>query len=206
MLHVICLWRWGSPPPTRGTLSRASSCHLFTGITPAYAGNTALPFFVSFLMRDHPRLRGEHIVPQNNWVRYEGSPPPTRGTPSPLLQPISNIGITPAYAGNTNYILPYVGWFRDHPRLRGEHYLFLIFSERLRGSPPPTRGTRGRNMTAKNSFGITPAYAGNTPPNSHPLKFSRDHPRLRGEHFLKYANSGISTGSPPPTRGTRKRA
>ena len=31
---------WGSPPPTRGTLSGAKRIKGKSGITPAYAGNT----------------------------------------------------------------------------------------------------------------------------------------------------------------------
>ena len=50
----------GSPPPTRGTRCLKSFKLFISGITPAYAGNTPLCFALRLLVRDHPRLRGEH--------------------------------------------------------------------------------------------------------------------------------------------------
>ena len=91
-------------------------------------------------------------------------------------------GITPAYAGNTmnaNLVL----WIRwDHPRIRGEYFIFYYFTILPQGSPPHTRGilhfpsdcntlagspphTRGILFISIYFFvhlGITPAYAGNT--------------------------------------------
>ena len=135
-----------------------------TGIIPAYAGNTApalgrtpslpgsSPHTRGTLKRgpsggsccqDHPRIRGEH-----------GTSTPTAGF---------GVGIIPAYAGNTGSLLSYAGmpagssphtrgtlssmlmpnWTTwDHPRIRGEHYIF--FNE------------------ANVLGGIIPAYAGNT--------------------------------------------
>ena len=91
----------GSPPPTRGTPCPLPVTLVVFGITPAYAGNTQIYVLFGLESRDHPRLRGEHsckccIVPL-----LTGSPPPTRGTPSPAGIVIAAIGITPAYAGNT---------------------------------------------------------------------------------------------------------
>ena len=93
----------GSPPPTRGTLTAEGGLWDSSGITPAYAGNTALCISTDNMPQDHPRLRGEH-----NWNRCQhayqlGSPPPTRGTPSSIGVGIAFPGITPAYAGNTSW-------------------------------------------------------------------------------------------------------
>ena len=51
----------GSPPPTRGTHQFLRSAYNYFGITPAYAGNTSFFFFSYSALRDHPRLRGEHL-------------------------------------------------------------------------------------------------------------------------------------------------
>ena len=51
-------------------------------------------------------------------------------------------------------------------------------------------------------FGITPAYAGNTPTLSIIWVAYQDHPRLRGEHCKISIVFFYLLGSPPPTRGT----
>ncbi len=134
----------------------------------------------------------------------KGSPPPTRGTHH-LYHPCqSDRGITPAYAGNTLFCSDCELLFWDHPRLRGEHHLWLLFQRSLLGSPPPTRGTRSFVTSKRIESGITPAYAGNT---KHKFKSNtkfRDHPRLRGEHAGIQIHQTQIPGSPPPTRGTRK--
>ena len=50
----------GSPPPTRGTHPMNRTILLWTGITPAYAGNTRTRYEAKNDDQDHPRLRGEH--------------------------------------------------------------------------------------------------------------------------------------------------
>ena len=70
--------------------------------------------------------------------------------------------ITPAYAGNTCSAESRECMFRDHPRLRGEHFKIVSVSPTELGSPPPTRGTHNGWNLKLLSAGITPAYAGNT--------------------------------------------
>ena len=72
------------------------------------------------------------------------------------------LGITPAYAGNTQNGKSWSVRARDHPRLRGEHYITLNMDVIILGSPPPTRGTRAIATKAAPLDRITPAYAGNT--------------------------------------------
>ena len=115
--------------------------------------------------------------------RSSGSPPPTRGTRVKLITRWPYSRITPAYAGNTytKYGLKRTGW--DHPRLRGEHEKVIDLKSNEWGSPPPTRGTRFEYVPLLISTGITPAYAGNTELISITINISKDHPRLRGEHY-----------------------
>ena len=54
-----------------------------------------------FFYKDHPRLRGEHLVAAIGPAIIAGSPPPTRGTLEPILSSAGLSRITPAYAGNT---------------------------------------------------------------------------------------------------------
>ena len=113
-----------------------------------------------------------------------GSPPPTRGTLAKVVRSIGFFRITPAYAGNT-YAFGKLVWLNeDHPRLRGEHNGLSLQTQVVVGSPPPTRGTLCIHLRSTLSLGITPAYAGNTPPVASLGSHLQDHPRLRGEHFL----------------------
>ena len=131
----------GSPPPTRGTLLISHANSAIDRITPAYAGNTRNYCMTTCKAGDHPRLRGEHRLSLHLLQIFLGSPPPTRGTPSELTSSADFPRITPAYAGNTQYNLGEPMSRRDHPRLRGEHSITLIFLGSYLGSPPPTRGT-----------------------------------------------------------------
>ena len=132
----------GSPPPTRGTQTVEGYDEDPGGITPAYAGNTILPTLFFFFFWDHPRLRGEHKDKNKGTTLAQGSPPPTRGTRYYLVKHYIYLGITPAYAGNTPISLAIFFVFKDHPRLRGEHFVVGFHIGFGRGSPPPTRGTR----------------------------------------------------------------
>ena len=73
------------------------------------------------------------------------------------------IGITPAYAGNTEILMPKVLVCRDHPRVCGEHGSLWAITNPTLGSPPRMRGTQRDEILFGFGVGITPAYAGNTP-------------------------------------------
>ena len=151
---------------------------------------------------DHPRLRGEHQQRCIQECTAEGSPPPTRGTPITPPCTMGCPGITPAYAGNTSKLFFAPGCMRDHPRLRGEHVPVCQTSVTSLGSPPPTRGTLSIREELVKDFRITPAYAGNTGKKYFTCFPSQDHPRLRGEHSHEHNQYFLTSGSPPPTRGT----
>ena len=90
------------------------------GITPAYAGKSAVRFRSDFAEQDHPRLCGE------------------KGCPRPDTCDIGRI--TPAYAGKSLPAHSRPRQIQDHPRLCGEkRFNCDIFTPPL-GSPPPMRG------------------------------------------------------------------
>ena len=192
----------GSPPLTRGTLK----CYMLTvvsgRITPAYAGNTEATTLLIGASRDHPRLRGEHYKNKPFPKMKKGSPPLTRGTLSFSQSELKDYGITPAYAGNTNRWCERSCKFWDHPRLRGEHRLYLLPIGTATGSPPLTRGTQAKHHILATKCRITPAYAGNTYYKSKSFPVGGDHPRLRGEHNISLKSIKFRLGSPPLTRGT----
>ena len=52
----------GSSPRSRGALGVVQVYGAVTGIIPAFAGSTTPPTYALGRLRDHPRVRGEHMV------------------------------------------------------------------------------------------------------------------------------------------------
>ena len=172
----------GSSPLARGTLPAEAVLQVLYGIIPACAGNTRYDRARSFVLEDHPRLRGEHASssPLAFWAM--GSSPLARGTPQPDPSSCTPIGIIPACAGNTDSHHPKPRSMRDHPRLRGEHPPASASTGAKTGSSPLARGTRALSPCPPNWPGIIPACAGNTLYIIVGMVAVKDHPRLRGEH------------------------
>ena len=133
-----------------------------------------------------------------------GSSPPTRGTRSCSVMAGGHGRFIPAHAGNTLL-------FRNgrrprtvHPRPRGEHDIRFFSTDGVRGSSPPTRGTRNNIIETGRNKRFIPAHAGNT---AREKNFSHRypvHPRPRGEHRALCPQTQYWFGSSPPTRGTPK--
>ena len=152
---------------------------------------------------DHPRSRGEHVIPKATASFNHGSSPLTRGAPKGLEVAVSAPGIIPAHAGSTASTS--WGWStaRDHPRSRGEHVHLSPSGSSALGSSPLTRGAREHSSRPSDSGRIIPAHAGSTYPRKKKTGSPRDHPRSRGEHGLTGPCSQRAPGSSPLTRGAR---
>ena len=85
----------------RGKDYRAIQSKQAGGITPAYAGKSAVRRFQHFPHRDHPRVCGEKKISEFNDVFYLGSPPRMRGKGRAVDVKSPSRGITPAYAGKS---------------------------------------------------------------------------------------------------------
>ena len=70
------------------------------------------------------------------------------------------LGITPAYAGKSNFSFSFPPVLWDHPRLCGEKHRSDRVLLQSKGSPPPMRGKGYYNTFQIVDDGITPAYAG----------------------------------------------
>ena len=175
----------GSSPRMRGTHRRGTRSETAQGIIPAYAGNTSQCAALRALLRDHPRVCGEHRSPVSWRI------PPTR--------------IIPAYAGNTRFAQQICCVYRDHPRVCGEHIAFVPAITVVVGSSPRMRGTLHDWPIQVVVEGIIPAYAGNTPKRRSVAPRSRDHPRVCGEHRPAISKLTRALGSSPRMRGTRYR-
>ena len=163
-------WNWGdvalrtagSSPRMRGTPYLLFQVIQGFGIIPAYAGNTRPCRKHPKRRRDHPRVCGEHHLADLGLDAALGSSPRMRGTLSALTAAVRQVGIIPAYAGNTHRSHCIFQDCRDHPRVCGEHLANGLIGVMVRGSSPRMRGTLiGRYMTPF-ATGIIPAYAGNT--------------------------------------------
>ena len=171
------------------------------GITPAYAGKRRCPRFRPGKIRDHPRVCGEKVSSTSPIKCLKGSPPRVRGKGQAACEIVVELGITPAYAGKRSYGCGTEQCGRDHPRVCGEKFRFILLSLLSSGSPPRVRGKAGGCRTAAASSGITPAYAGKSAGSGHGGLCFWDHPRVCGEKTEYRALVTAHQGSPPRMRG-----
>ena len=162
MLAMIGSFHMGSSPRMRGTLEAHKSTPFWTGIIPAYAGNTDLHSLLIGQIGDHPRVCGEHLREIGSETPQMGSSPRMRGTHLHGLSDSVHHGIIPAYAGNTNERKKPLERRKDHPRVCGEHCEHTHKRGVSEGSSPRMRGTHTSHAIHQRTNGIIPAYAGNT--------------------------------------------
>ena len=132
----------GSSPHTRGARPGLRCSSRRARIIPAYAGSTTLSCARRSGIRDHPRIRGEHLAATSFNSAMEGSSPHTRGARLGLSPGGLGARIIPAYAGSTTHLARKCPSWTDHPRIRGEHPVDLFVAEGGGGSSPHTRGAR----------------------------------------------------------------
>ena len=112
-----------------------------------------------------------------------GSPPRMRGKVAAAVPALFLRGITPACAGKSEKQVPFLPPYQDHPRVCGEKICCQLCAALYQGSPPRMRG-KGLIMALKKTYeGITPAYAGKSPPQARMPGLCRDHPRVCGEKY-----------------------
>ena len=93
-----------------------------------------------------------------------GSPPHMQGARPHGDRGVFQLGITPAYAGNTSAGLRIAFDQADHPRVCGEHIGEVTAISGADGSSPRMRGAPVRGRLGRPENGIIPAYAGGTLP------------------------------------------
>ena len=91
----------GSSPHARGALNPPEYFDSAAGIIPACAGSTYRCCCELYIVRDHPRMRGEHISRHTLATSVAGSSPHARGAPLPYPASVSCLRIIPACAGST---------------------------------------------------------------------------------------------------------
>ena len=193
----------GSSPHTRGALWHPPTSPIAPGIIPAYAGSTRTASTRKTILRDHPRIRGEHPSRALRSFGRCGSSPHTRGARHHPDRARATAWIIPAYAGSTSAAGRRARPRADHPRIRGEHRGRELMPWQRYGSSPHTRGARSRREVFERAKWIIPAYAGSTESGGLAWRLAGDHPRIRGEHPIGAYLVLAVNGSSPHTRGAR---
>ena len=146
-------------------------------------------------------MRGEHLAKKYEDEHKAGSSPHARGARQPIEKTTSTAGIIPACAGSTELRPITRYFFRDHPRMRGEHLMSLRSVWAMHGSSPHARGAPGSVTPCKFDNGIIPACAGSTLAVAYTSLRIGDHPRMRGEHGNISRVVRSRAGSSPHARG-----
>ena len=152
---------------------------------------------------DHPRSRGEHVVPSDHRPRILGPSSLARGAPDGDRRPEAERGTIPARAGSTRAAAVAEKDLTDHPRSRGEHGGPAVGADSPQGPSPLARGARCRARTIGGPERTIPARAGSTSVRLQRTRSSRDHPRSRGEHKLYTPLGNRWAGPSPLARGAR---
>ena len=131
-----------------------------------------------------------------------GSSPRARGTRHGSRAAGRQVRFIPACAGNTQIRTRLLTPEAVHPRVRGEHGLFLNAATPHCGSSPRARGTLDDAVGAEGDERFIPACAGNTRLRSRSGGSATVHPRVRGEHLMMVISFCDRPGSSPRARGT----
>ena len=148
---------------------------------------------------------GEHGASRTTAVVRTGSSPHVRGALDFDAEGELVTGIIPACAGSTTVVNVGVSRHRDHPRMCGEHSSSISTPYVNWGSSPHVRGARWSRSPRSRRTGIIPACAGSTWSHSNDPPYTRDHPRMCGEHFICGRTLSASAGSSPHVRGALAR-
>ncbi len=192
----------GSSPRARGTYTLAWAVLLVGRLIPACAGNISTPALTRGFPKAHPRVRGEHAQLSAHSFLVSGSSPRARGTSLAHTLYRCGLGLIPACAGNMHPLPPAPTPHSAHPRVRGEHLVWLSLSAASSGSSPRARGTWRAPSDTRPHWRLIPACAGNMCAPAARCRSRRAHPRVRGEHGTTSGSCHDLNGSSPRARGT----
>ena len=152
----------GPSPRARGAPLPCCDITRPSGTIPACAGSTQTQKQDPRHVGDHPRVRGEHSVPEVLAASMSGPSPRARGAPRTHVRRVGGTGTIPACAGSTRRSGSVRAATRDHPRVRGEHSTVVLPRSPWLGPSPRARGAHmlRRDQTAE--MGTIPACAGST--------------------------------------------
>ena len=100
-MYSVALNHPGTSPHARGPLLQGVHDLNVVGNIPACAGTTAVIGYNAELDKEHPRMRGDHEMPQLDKIRRTGTSPHARGPLYALQSRGRARGNIPACAGTT---------------------------------------------------------------------------------------------------------
>ncbi len=192
-----------SSPHARGARRGRGWRRRYRGLIPACAGSTRPGGAGPHPSTAHPRMRGEHLVTAVAPLIPLGSSPHARGARAVADVRAVSGGLIPACAGSIRSRTCPPSWRWAHPRVRGEHPLATCDTPSHAGSSPRARGAPNGHHLDRRLAGLIPACAGSTKRRHYCGRFSRAHPRVRGEHVMNRWPSSWLPGSSPRARGAR---
>ena len=108
-----------------------------------------------------------------------------RGKVQSSTEMLSDLWITPAHAGKSDYMTGACTAVVDHPRTCGEKFIQIFIHITLDGSPPHMRGKAFFRKNIHKHIRITPAHAGKSKIDQRSEPKFWDHPRTCGEKFYR---------------------
>ena len=129
---------------------------------PAHAGKTPGRVEWAYSSAEHPRARGENVIPTSERPELMGTSPRTRGKRSSALVDLLSPRNIPAHAGKTPLRGERVCENEEHPRARGENAVDSVESGGTRGTSPRTRGKQVFHRGTTHCERNIPAHAGKT--------------------------------------------
>ena len=184
----------------RGTTRRTSRGG-GRGTTPAYAGTTSAGSGRGGPAGDHPRMRGDDSFLASSLTCANGPSLRAGGRRRSAPDRLGAVGATPACAGTTTGSPRTRRSAADHPRRRGDDSSWHGPTFSRQGPPPRARGRRVEQPERGPGLRTTPACAGTTPPRSGRFGGCGDHPRVRGDDYLRPGQTFAGQGPPPRARG-----
>ena len=155
-------YRSGSSPRVRGTLLSPKPRRATLRFIPACAGNTLNQRTTTSGKTVHPRVCGEHPDLAISSSISSGSSPRVRGTQQTGRTWNALARFIPACAGNTGTRQFEVTTITVHPRVCGEHAVWMPVPKIRFISSPRVRGTRPQHLRLVPRARFIPACAGNT--------------------------------------------
>ena len=155
-------------------------------------------------LKDHPRIRGEHLVGRHVAVGLVGIIPAYAGSTHFLFDAAhGNEGSSPHTRGAPTFCLTQRTATRDHPRIRGEHFNDFKNDNATEGIIPAYAGSTPAPWSGRRAGrGSSPHTRGAPGLMLRPGMICEDHPRIRGEHLARADVWNLSRGIIPAYAGS----
>ena len=153
----------GTSPRARGKRSLENLSLSILWNIPACAGKTLLHLVGTAKSQEHPRVRGENNDFASARKTGPGTSPRARGKHCQGWSEDERAGNIPACAGKTTIFCRVACTQREHPRVRGENAVTIIFFLPYLGTSPRARGKPAAFAASPAAIRNIPACAGKTP-------------------------------------------